>query len=493
MSRPLVGLALIAKDEQANLPRLLASIEGAFDRVVLLDTGSTDETAGIFNAWARQQIGMTFAVAEFNWCHDFAAARNAADALLVWGSAAAVSQHPPSGASPLVDWTCWADCDDTIRHPEALRELAASAPADVAAFICGYEYGYDHLRRVVCHLRRERLVRAELAGSWAGRVHEAQTIERPGFCLQAVPDEVVCWEHHKHDDPDAPVGVSNDRNLHILYEWAQDEPDNARVLAYLGTETMAAGRPEEATGWFGRYLALKTEWDDERAQVHRKLAQALLMLGQLDSAEIQAQHAMSLAPAWPDSYLTMAEVALGRGEWEKVIHWAERVQQMGPPSTLLIIQPLEYTFRPRMLRAIAASELGDLDRAVALAEEAFQFGDDHTLRQGWARWKAGAKREHTANTYVMMAQQLVAHDEQLKALALLEAVPVFAIDHPKVVECRSWVRERIRWIDDPAAFYQETYDPENEVPDEALAHVGAQLPRARFLADGLLGQLRAAA
>jgi len=56
---PTVGLAIIARDEQDDLPQLLASVEGHFDQVALLDTGSKDDTVGVFLRWAdtMHQIG----------------------------------------------------------------------------------------------------------------------------------------------------------------------------------------------------------------------------------------------------------------------------------------------------------------------------------------------------------------------------------------------------------------------------------------------------
>ena len=52
---PSVGLALIVKDGADDLPNLLKSVEGAFDQVVLLDTGSTDQTKSVFRKWAKQE------------------------------------------------------------------------------------------------------------------------------------------------------------------------------------------------------------------------------------------------------------------------------------------------------------------------------------------------------------------------------------------------------------------------------------------------------
>ena len=42
-----ISACLIARDEEKNLPRCLASLAGAVDEIVLVDTGSTDRTCEI--------------------------------------------------------------------------------------------------------------------------------------------------------------------------------------------------------------------------------------------------------------------------------------------------------------------------------------------------------------------------------------------------------------------------------------------------------------
>jgi hypothetical protein len=101
MTAPTLGLALIAKNEESTLPHLLASTDGAFDQIALLDTGSTDRTVEVFEKWAKTQSNTNCRVGHFEWRDDFAAARNAADELLD------------------TDWLCTADCDDEIIGAEA--------------------------------------------------------------------------------------------------------------------------------------------------------------------------------------------------------------------------------------------------------------------------------------------------------------------------------------------------------------------------------------
>jgi tetratricopeptide (TPR) repeat protein len=59
----------IVKNEAHNLDRCLASIKPYVDELIVVDTGSTDDTVAI-----AQRYGAT--VGHFEWCNDFAAARN---------------------------------------------------------------------------------------------------------------------------------------------------------------------------------------------------------------------------------------------------------------------------------------------------------------------------------------------------------------------------------------------------------------------------------
>ena len=64
-----ISLCMIVKDEAAVLGRCLESAAGVVDEIVVVDTGSVDDTRAIAAAHGAQ-------VYEFPWCDDFAAARN---------------------------------------------------------------------------------------------------------------------------------------------------------------------------------------------------------------------------------------------------------------------------------------------------------------------------------------------------------------------------------------------------------------------------------
>ncbi len=92
------------RNEEHNLSHCLESVRGLFDEIVIVNTGSTDQTVEIAKSFGAR-------VFDFPWVDDFAAARNAALARATG------------------DYTFWLDADDVIEPPEReklerlLREL----------------------------------------------------------------------------------------------------------------------------------------------------------------------------------------------------------------------------------------------------------------------------------------------------------------------------------------------------------------------------------
>jgi glycosyltransferase involved in cell wall biosynthesis len=103
-----IAAALIVKDEQRQMGDCLASLAGAVDEIVVVDTGSTDDTVAIARSFAST-------VLDFAWNDDFAAARNA-------GLDRVVS-----------DWVLYIDADERLSLPPGATLTDGLAPAEVIA------------------------------------------------------------------------------------------------------------------------------------------------------------------------------------------------------------------------------------------------------------------------------------------------------------------------------------------------------------------------
>jgi GR25 family glycosyltransferase involved in LPS biosynthesis len=219
-----VGLAVIARDEEHSLPALLATCNGAFDQVLLVDTGSKDATVQRFTEWAETQPSTRCEVEHFAWIDDFSAARQRADDLLD------------------TEWKVWADCDDEILGATHLRELAAAAPPDVAGFRFGYDYARDAGGSSTCYTKRERMVRSG-HGRWVGRVHEVQTIDGR---LEDVVPEVAEWIHHRERKASTGGGRPTGRDIQLLTEALEEDPNDPRTVFYLAQSNRDAGHRTRA-------------------------------------------------------------------------------------------------------------------------------------------------------------------------------------------------------------------------------------------------------
>lgn len=116
MSAPTVELSMIVKDGASTLKRCLESVCNVVDRIVIGDTGSSDESVAIARSFGAEVVAVP-------WEKDFARARNG------------VLQHSRC------DWILVLDADEML-DDTAMRKLAeAVARADVFAYdVCIWNY-----------------------------------------------------------------------------------------------------------------------------------------------------------------------------------------------------------------------------------------------------------------------------------------------------------------------------------------------------------------
>ena len=96
IQKPTLSLCMIVKNEEETLPQCLEPVKDVFDQIVVVDTGSEDNTVEIAKNYGAE-------VHYFPWIDDFSAARNE-------------SLKHATG-----DWIFWLDADDRMERQEALK------------------------------------------------------------------------------------------------------------------------------------------------------------------------------------------------------------------------------------------------------------------------------------------------------------------------------------------------------------------------------------
>lgn len=307
---PKVSVALIVRNEAENIATCLNSVRAHVDEIVVVDTGSTDDTKQI----VRQFTDRIF---DFVWCDDFGKAR----------------QYAFDQATG--NWVFWMDADDILVGGEHLREEIASAPPETTSMLWKYIYVSNGVPTL--EHWRERCVRNDGSYRWTGRVHE--TLETEQRDVRFYSQRVFLEHHQKH------LATRSRRNLNILEaEFAElGDQVSPRTLFYLGNEYMEYAEWEKAVESYRLYLQ-KGTWQDERYFAAIRLGRSLRNLKRYDKALDAYLSALKERPEFPHAYFGLAEVYYYLQMWERVIHWAEIGHQIPSPITTLFLIKTEWEY-----------------------------------------------------------------------------------------------------------------------------------------------------
>lgn len=230
-SRPTISLALIAKNEQKNLPRLLDSVKDCFDQIVLVDTGSTDETMTIAHKYGCD-------VFSFEWVNDFSKARNFAF------------------SKATKDFVMWLDCDDELKNRDEFIKWRDHAMAYVDCWLATYHYAVDKDKNPIVSFVRERVFKRSLNPTWQYPLHEG-VVPRPEWSKNYATPWAV---NHLRDADD--VAADRSRNIKIIEQMVSDGNIDDRMQFYYGKELYEIGRVHEAIPAFEKALTMQIEGHD---------------------------------------------------------------------------------------------------------------------------------------------------------------------------------------------------------------------------------------
>lgn len=304
-----VSLAMIVRNESKVLARCLDSVKDFVDEIIVVDTGSTDDTKAIAKTYTDK-------IYDFEWIDDFSAARNFA-----------FSQATS-------DWVMWLDADDILFGSENLRPVISSLPDNVKCLYWKYIVGKDRYGNTTLEYLRERCVRRDAGFQWNGTIHEALTNRTP---FDSLTVDGIYNEHV----PDTGISlIKNDRNLSIL---KKKKSKNTRDLFYLGNEYMDHGNYAKAIETYRQYLEVAT-WADEMFLACIRMSESYQQLNQLDKAIDAAFAAIKINPTWPHGYFTLAKLYYFKQDWLKVTHWSVIGQQMKVPATAVFMNPMDWCY-----------------------------------------------------------------------------------------------------------------------------------------------------
>ena len=236
--KPRLSVCMIVKNEERFLGQCLASVKDIADELIVIDTGSTDRTVEIAREHGAQ-------VGHFEWCNDFAAARNASIA-------------PATG-----DWILFLDADEELSPAEKQTHpalLASNNTALIRLPLINTHQG------PISKSILPRLFRNIPAIQFQGCVHEGVytallKVSKEWQMEISVGDLLIL--HHGYTAEVITERNKVQRNYELLVKALKERPNEAYFYMQLGLELRRMDRLAESFDAYAKALDL-TETQPEQ-------------------------------------------------------------------------------------------------------------------------------------------------------------------------------------------------------------------------------------
>ena len=277
LSQPNLSLCVIARDNADTIEACLAGIKPFADEMVVVDTGSVDNTPAIC-----QTLGAR--VHFFPWCDDVSAARNEA------------LRHARGR------WIVWLDSDDVIDADNARKILAVAQRNDgpsvlgyLAQVHCPEPAEEDPERTTI--VEHVRLIRNLPELQFEGRIHQqimSSIVAAGGTVMRT--DIVI--RHTGYHSPEV-VRQKLERNLRLLKMDVEDRPEDAASWLHLGMTHASLEQYAEAVRCLGYCIQYAERDNNELAKAYGQLARVYHRLGMHHAVWQIVEQGLARSPADP--------------------------------------------------------------------------------------------------------------------------------------------------------------------------------------------------
>ncbi|WP_019639589.1 tetratricopeptide repeat-containing glycosyltransferase family 2 protein [Paenibacillus fonticola] len=325
-----ISLCMIVKNEEDTIARCLASVQNIVDEIIIVDTGSSDNTIEIVSEFTPN-------VYHFQWIDDFAAARNF------------------SFSKAAMDYILWMDADDVLSEENGLKLLLLknSLGASIDSVMMKYILARDEYGKPNFSVKRNRLVRRERDFKWKGFVHEY--LEVGGNII----DSDIEIEHHSITE------TTTDRNLKIYEKhYAEGEHFSPRDLYYFANELYDHGFYKRARRFYLRFLRTGQGWVEDNINACGKVSDCCHFLGEHVKSLDWAFRSFHYDAPRADHCCRIGYYFMQKKQWDRSIYWYKTATSLDLPKEMQgFINYACWTWLPHLQLCVCYSNIGEYELA----------------------------------------------------------------------------------------------------------------------------------
>lgn len=278
-----ISLCMIVKNESVCLPRALANWRELADELIIVDTGSTDDTVAI-----AERHGAT--VLHYEWVQP--------------GHKGEARQMGIDAAAG--EWIVVLDADEIITDPAGLRQVIHDSPPERTGIHVLFE-NYDDAGKLTLRWYQNRIFRRGLY-CYRHREHEMPVWHGAGEPAEFGVN--IVFEHR------APAGrgpIKAGPMLERLRLDVEEHPGDPHPIYFLHRQYMLMEDWKAGIEWGTRYLALESGRDP--CECYGNLASCHYMLGDIQGAIRWLHNAAAEQPHRRIWWIRLAEMHMAAGRW----------------------------------------------------------------------------------------------------------------------------------------------------------------------------------
>lgn len=340
MAEPRLSLCMIVKNEEECIGRCLESVHDLVDEIVIVDTGSTDDTIRICESYNAR-------VEKFEWNGSFSDARN-------------YGLNKSSG-----NWVMWLDADEEVDHEG--RHLLKDAPEfdqyDVMTILLINYYGDKVDKYKSTDIAHTRLFRRSTGVQFINKIHECLDIV--GLPPERIGHLDLKVHHYGYLDEEVTKKDKFQRNFTMLKKQLQENESVYWSHYYIASEFYRNRQFQEAFDHVNLSIAafLKEQMLPP-SMVYKLKYLILISSGSFEGAWPGIERAVTLYPDYVDLRFFMGMVLYHLEKIDSALQCFEQCIQMGENNINHLILRGVGSFQAWHYKGLCELKLGETCEAV---------------------------------------------------------------------------------------------------------------------------------